>query len=202
MAAIPRIDQKVERFAVPGGLGKAADRERAIRYLMGRRTDGGTEGEPLLKVRNLSKTFYTTATVLKSASEFKAVSEVGFDVFPGETLGIVGESGSGKSTVGRMILGLHTPDPGYEIIYRGCNIADLKSRAEKLEHRKSLQCIFQDPYSSLNPRMSAGENITYPLKSHGMLNAEEARQLAGDLMELVGLTRASARKMPQAFSGR
>lgn len=201
MAAIPRIDHKIERFAVPGGLGNAADRERAISYLMGRKTDSGKEGEPLLKIRNLSKTFLNKATALKAASEFKAVADVSFDVYPGETLGIVGESGSGKSTIGRMILGLHTPDPGHEIIYRGRNIADLKTREEKLEHRKSLQCIFQDPYSSLNPRMSAGENITYPLKAHGALNASDALQLAGDLMELVGLPRASARKMPHAFSG-
>lgn len=201
MAAIPRIDNKIERFAVPGGLGKAADRERAIEYLMKRQTDGGDKDQPLLKVRNLSKTFASKATALKAATKFKAVSDVSFDVFPGETLGIVGESGSGKSTIGRMILGLHTPDPGHEIIYRGRNIADLKSREDKLEHRKSLQCIFQDPYSSLNPRMSAGENITYPLKSHGLLSASEALQLSGDLMELVGLPRASARKMPHAFSG-
>lgn len=201
MAAIPRIDHKIERFAVPGGLGNAADRERAINYLMGRKTDSGKDGEPLLKIRNLSKTFMNKATALKASSEFKAVADVSFDVYPGETLGIVGESGSGKSTIGRMILGLHTPDPGHEIIYRGRNIADLKTREEKLEHRKSLQCIFQDPYSSLNPRMTAGENITYPLKAHGALNAADALQLAGDLMELVGLPRASARKMPHAFSG-
>ncbi len=201
MAAIPRIDHKVERFAVPGGLGDAADRERAIQYLMGRQTDAGPEDQPLLKVRNLSKTFGTKATALKAASSFKAVSNVSFDVFPGETMGIVGESGSGKSTVGRLILGLHTPDPGCEIVYRGRNITDLKTREDRLAHRKSFQCIFQDPYSSLNPRMSAGENITYPLKAHGMMGKEEARQLAGDLMELVGLPRGSARKMPHAFSG-
>lgn len=201
MAAIPRIDHKVERFAVPGGLGQAADRERAIAYLMGRQTEAGEEGQPLLRVRNLSKTFETKATALKAATSFKAVSDVSFDVFPSETMGIVGESGSGKSTVGRLILGLHTPDPGYEIVYRGREISELKTREEKLAHRKSFQCIFQDPYSSLNPRMSARENITYPLKVHGMLGKEEARELAGDLMELVGLPRASARKMPHAFSG-
>ncbi|MBO6792213.1 MAG: ABC transporter ATP-binding protein [Dinoroseobacter sp.] len=201
MAAIPRIDHKVERFAVPGGLGQVADRERAIAYLMGRQTEAGEEGQPLLRVRNLSKTFETKVTALKAATSFKAVSDVSFDVFPSETMGIVGESGSGKSTVGRLILGLHTPDPGYEIVYRGREISELKTREEKLAHRKSFQCIFQDPYSSLNPRMSAGENITYPLKAHGMLGKEEARELAGDLMELVGLPRASARKMPHAFSG-
>ncbi|MEM9247666.1 MAG: ABC transporter ATP-binding protein [Pseudomonadota bacterium] len=201
MAAIPRIDQKVERFAVPGGLGQAEDRQRAIQYLMSRKAEAGEAGAPLLSVRNLSKTFTTKATALKAASAFKAVSDVSFDVMPGETLGIVGESGSGKSTVGRMILGLHTPDPGYEIRYRGRDVNELTSRAEKLAHRQSLQCIFQDPYSSLNPRMTAGDNITYALRAHGTIDRGEARQLAGDLMELVGLPRASARKMPHAFSG-
>lgn len=201
MAAIPRIDHKVDRFEVPGGLGNATDRKRAMDFLMSRKAEVGKKDEPLLKVRNLSKTFKTKATALKAASDFKAVSDVSFDVYPGETLGIVGESGSGKSTVGRMILGLHTPDPGYEIMYRGRNVSDLKTKAEKLDHRKSLQCIFQDPYSSLNPRMSAGENITHALKAHGTVTKSEARNLAGDLMELVGLPRASARKMPHAFSG-
>ncbi|MBO9403208.1 ABC transporter ATP-binding protein [Shimia sp. R9_3] len=201
MAAIPRIDHKIERFAVPGGLGKAEDRKRAIDYLMSRKADAGVEGTPLLSVKNLSKTFAMKATALKAATDFKAVSDINFDVFPGETLGIVGESGSGKSTVGKMILGLHTPDPGYEITYKGHNIDDLTSKAQKLAHRQSLQCIFQDPYSSLNPRMTAGDNITYALKAHGVLSRAQARELSGDLMELVGLPRASARKMPHAFSG-
>ena len=201
MAAIPRIDRKVHRFAVPGGLGKAEDRKRAIDYLMSRKAETGIEGEPLLTVRNLSKTFSSKATALKAATEFKAVSDISFDVYPGETLGIVGESGSGKSTVGRMILGLHTPDPGYEMTYKGRDITSLKTKAEKQAHRQSLQCIFQDPYSSLNPRMTAGDNITYALRAHGTLNKDQARELAGDLMELVGLPRASARKMPHAFSG-
>ncbi|MCT4556148.1 MAG: ABC transporter ATP-binding protein [Pelagimonas sp.] len=201
MAAIPRIDVKLDRFAVPGGLGEAANRERAMAYLMGRQTDQGEAGAPLLQVRNMSKTFVTEATMLSAANAFKAVDGVNFDVYPGETLGIVGESGSGKSTVGRMILGLLDPDEGCDVIYRGRNISDITSRSDRLAHCKSLQCIFQDPYSSLNPRMSAGENITHALKAHGTLNRKQADELAGDLMELVGLPRAARRKMPHAFSG-
>jgi peptide/nickel transport system ATP-binding protein len=201
MAAIPSSDIKQDRFAVPGGLGDAANRARAMEYLMGQKADQGSSDGPLLKVRNLSKTFVTEASLTSSASDFKAVDSVEFDVHPGETLGIVGESGSGKSTVGRMILGLLEPDAGYEVIYKGRNIAELTSRADRLAHCKSLQCIFQDPYSSLNPRMSAGENITHALKAHGTLNRRQADELAGDLMELVGLPRASRRKMPHAFSG-
>jgi len=200
MAAIPRIDKRLERFAVPGGMGRTRNRDRAMQFLMDRQKAAANDG-PLLSVRRLSKTFTTPATLLSAAKHFKAVDEVSFDVFPGETLGIVGESGSGKSTVGRLILGLHAPDAGAQISYRGRDIAGLRSRAERLDHCKSMQCIFQDPYSSLNPRMSAGENITHAIRAHGMVSRAEAHELAGDLMELVGLPRAAARKAPHSFSG-
>ncbi|MCV6602092.1 MAG: ABC transporter ATP-binding protein [Cohaesibacter sp.] len=201
MASIPRIDHYVERFAVPG-LGNVKDRTRALAYLMEHKTDQTIpKGEPLLKVRNISKTFVSEAGIFTSASPFKALDDVSFDVYSGETLGIVGESGSGKSTIGRIILGLHESDPGHEILYKGRNIAELTSRKDRLAHCMSLQCIFQDPYSSLNPRMSAGNNITYALQSHGLLSGSAARELAGDLLELVGLSRSDASKMPHAFSG-
>lgn len=201
MASIPRVDHYVERFAVPG-LGNVKERKRALEYLMQEKDGEQTKhGDVLLRVRNISKTFVSDAGVFKSSSAFKALDDVSFDVYRGETLGIVGESGSGKSTIGRIILGLHTSDPGHEIMYKGRNIAELTSRKDRLAHCLSLQCIFQDPYSSLNPRMSAGNNITYALQSHGLLKPSRARELAGDLLELVGLSRADASKMPHAFSG-
>ncbi len=202
MAAIPRIDKKVERFAVPGGMGKSKDRDRALAFLLDREDRNVISDEqPLLTARNLSKTFVTPATVVSAEKVFKAVDDVSFDVFHGETLGIVGESGSGKSTVGRMVLGLHQPDDGYKLTYRGQELSSLKTRAERLALSKSMQCIFQDPYSSLNPRMSAGENITHAIKAHGTVGRAAAHELAGDLMELVGLPRGNVRKMPHAFSG-
>lgn len=201
MASIPRIDQYVERFAVPG-LGNVKDRRRALNYLMRQKADDAVEtGEALLSVRNISKTFVSEAGVFSTASAFKALDNVSFEVYRGETLGIVGESGSGKSTIGRIILGLHKSDAGHEIVYKGRDITEFANRQDRLEHCMSLQCIFQDPYSSLNPRMNAGDNITYALKSHGLLKAEEARELAGDLLELVGLSRRDTSKMPHAFSG-
>ena len=202
MAAIPRIDKKVERFEVPGGMSKTGNRMRALEFLLDRKDRSDiAKDAPLLSVQNLSKTFKTPATALSAAKEFKAVDNVSFDVMPGETLGIVGESGSGKSTVGRMILGLHQPDEGYQMTYRDQDMRKVKSRAERLDLSKSLQCIFQDPYSSLNPRMSAGENITHAIKAHGTIGRAAAHELAGDLMELVGLPRGNVRKMPHAFSG-
>ncbi len=201
MASIPRIDRKVDRFAVPG-LGNQGDRTRALKFLMERKAEAEVApGEPLLSVRNLSKTFGNKSTMFSGERAFKALDGVSFDVFPGETLGIVGESGSGKSTVGRIILGLHTADAGHEIRYKGKDVSSFKSRADRLAYQRSVQCIFQDPYSSLNPRMSAGENITHAIKAHGVMGRSAARELAGDLLELVGLPRASATKMPHAFSG-
>ena len=201
MAAIPRIDQRLDRFAVPGGLGQTANRGRALQFLMERAKSAPDQAVPLLSVRNLSKTFVTPATLVTAAKAFAAVDDVSFDVFPGETLGIVGESGSGKSTIGRLVLGLHQPDAGAVVTYGGRNIAGLTSRADRLDHCMSMQCIFQDPYSSLNPRMSAGENITHAIRAHGIVSRAKAKELAGDLMELVGLPRAATRKSPHAFSG-
>lgn len=201
MASIPRIEKRVSRFAVPG-LGNTGDRTRALEFLMSRKAESNVaEGEPLLSVRNVSKTFVTPASTFSKAGKFKALDDISFDVFPGKTLGIVGESGSGKSTVGRVILGLHQADPGHEIIYNGREISELKTKEERLAHCRSMQCIFQDPYSSLNPRMSAGENITHAVKAHGVYGRSQAKELAGDLMELVGLPRAATTKMPHAFSG-
>ena len=202
MAAIPRIDKKVKRFAVPGGMSKTTNRQRALDFLLDRQErDEIAPDKPLLSVRGLSKTFITPATIVSAAKESIAVNSVSFDVMPGETMGIVGESGSGKSTVGRMILGLHKPDEGYQMTYRGQDLCKVKSRMERLKLAKSLQCIFQDPYSSLNPRMSAGENITHGIKAHGIIKRAAANELACDLMELVGLPRGDVRKMPHAFSG-
>ena len=200
MAAIPRVDVRLDRFAVPGGMAQTANRDRAMQFLMDRDRSVNA-GQALMTVRSLSKTFVAPATLVTGAKHFKAVDDVSFDVHPGETLGIVGESGSGKSTIGKLILGLHDPDDGAEITYRGRNVAGLTTRAERLAHCKSMQCIFQDPYSSLNPRMSAGENITHAIRAHGIVTRAEAKDLAGDLMELVGLPRAAARKSPHAFSG-
>ena len=202
MAAIPRIDRKLDRFAVPSGLGKSKARDRALEFLMEhKKTTKEGSVEPLITVRNLSKTFVTPATVIRAKKAFKAVRNASFDVFRGETLGIVGESGAGKSSVGRMILGLTQPNEGYQITFHGRNLADLNSKRKQGSLYKPMQCIFQDPYSSLNPRMSAGENITHAIKAHGIVSRSEARELAGDLMELVGLSPANARKMPHAFSG-
>ena len=137
---------------------------------------------------------------MKAKQSFTAVKGVNFTVQRGETVGIVGESGSGKSTIGRMILGLEDITEG-SVIYRGKDLKLITDSTERRAHCLSMQCIFQDPYSSLNPRMSAGENITYGLKIHNLIDKNKAKSLAQDLMSLVGLKREDADKLPHAFSG-
>jgi peptide/nickel transport system ATP-binding protein len=199
MASVPRIDKRMHRFVLPEAKQDVSP-SAALQYLHNKTHQKVTTGETILSVKNLAKTFITPASLFKPKQEFDAVKGVSFDVYKGETVGIVGESGSGKSTIGRLILGLHELTKG-QIIYRGQDLSGFTDPKVRRDISLSLQCIFQDPYSSLNPRMSAGENITYGLKVHGLIAASEARQLAKDLMQLVGLPADDVDKMPNAFSG-
>lgn len=202
MAAIPRIDQKRSRFDVPSLGEGGSDRKPALGYLTASRGKDMPPGAgPLLRVRNVSKTYQSQKGFFGATTVFKAVDDVSFDVAAGETLGIVGESGSGKSTIGRMVLGLVPPDPGGHIVYREQDIATIANRADRLAISRSLQCVFQDPYSSLNPRMTAGDNISYAARTHGFVPGSGAAALARDMMALVGLPRTSVDRMPHAFSG-
>lgn len=197
MAAIPTVDHRRERFNVFDAFAETPGRARGTEFLRSG-IASGQRGEPILTVRNLSKTYDVSR---RSGEGFKAIDDVSFTVFRGETLGIVGESGSGKSTIGRSILSLIEPDPGSRIALEGSDISQLKTRADRIHLSRALQCIFQDPYSSLNPRMNAGTNITYGLQSQRLVTRAQARDLAGDLLEVVGLPRDAAGKMPHAFSG-
>jgi len=199
MASVPLIEKRLHRFAL-NEEDNLEDTSTGLQYLQEKQTTQDSTNEPLLEVRNLSKTFYTPSTLLKPKEAFTAVKNVSFSVNRGETVGIVGESGSGKSTIGRMILGLEDITEG-SVIYRGKDLKLITDSTERRAHCLSMQCIFQDPYSSLNPRMSAGENITYGLKIHNLIDKNKAKSLAQDLMSLVGLKRENADKLPHAFSG-
>jgi peptide/nickel transport system ATP-binding protein len=130
----------------------------------------------------------------------KAVDDVSFEVYPGETLGLVGESGCGKTTLGRTILKLIEPTEG-EIIYRGKNIADL-SQKELRPFRKDIQIIFQDPYSSLNPRITIGEAILEPMRVHGIGTTDnERKQKVVELLERVSMSEDHFNRYPHEFSG-
>lgn len=156
---------------------------------------------PILEVRNLSKYFYTKPSIFgKEQISVKAVDDMNFKVYPGETLGLVGESGSGKTTLSRTVLLLEKPTAG-EIFYRGKDIVSL-SKSEVRKLRKEIQIIFQDPYSSLNPRMTVGEILTAPMKVHSIgKNKNERIERAAGLLEKVGLKRSDLKKYPHEFSG-
>ena len=199
MASVPLIEKRLHRFALKQQ-DNAEDTSRGLQYLREKeKTESLTKG-PILEVCNLSKIFITSSSMFKPKDLFTAVNNVSFTVNRGETVGIVGESGSGKSTIGRMILGLEDITEG-SVIYRGKDLKSIIDNKERQKHCLSMQCIFQDPYSSLNPRMSAGENITYGLKAHKLIDGNKAKSLAQDLMSLVGLKKQDADKLPHAFSG-
>ncbi|MFJ5764974.1 ABC transporter ATP-binding protein [Lysinibacillus sp. NPDC093210] len=150
---------------------------------------------PLIEVRNLSKHFD-----LKKGELLKAVDDLSFRIYPGETLGLVGESGSGKSTTGRTILQLHEPTDG-EVLYKGVPVTRL-SKSELKSMRRHMQIIFQDPYSSLNPRKKVLDIIGEALDVHKLArSAEERRARIEKLLELVGLKKEHALRYPHEFSG-
>lgn len=157
--------------------------------------------EPILKVERL-KTWYPLRKGVfgRTYGYIKSVDDVSFDVYPGETLGLVGESGCGKTTLGRSILRLVEPTSG-NVIFEGKDITKLNSK-ELRKYRKQAQIVFQDPYSSLNPRISIGEAIAEPMLVHGIeKDAEKRRERVCRLLEEVGLEASHYQRYPHEFSG-
>ena len=157
--------------------------------------------KPVLKLGGLKTYFPVRNGFFGGISSYvKAVNNVSFDVYPGETLGLVGESGCGKTTIGRTILRLEEPTEG-EMIYKGLDIA--KMNADELrDFRKEVQIIFQDPYSSLNPRMTIGNAIMEPMQVHNILNTDEERkEKVKDLLTKVSLDPSHFYRYPHEFSG-
>lgn len=157
--------------------------------------------EVLLSVRNLVKRFPVKGGILgREVASVKAVSDVSFDIYRGETLGLVGESGCGKSTLGRCILRLIEPTSG-QIIFKGQDITKISS-GEMRKLRRSMQIIFQDPFASLNPRMTVEEILGEPIDIHGLAESKEARKKRIEqLLDLVGLRREAVLRYPHEFSG-
>lgn len=134
-------------------------------------------------------------------NEVKAVDDVSFHIFEGETFGLVGESGSGKSTTGRSIIRLYQPTDG-EIIFDGKNVAEIKNKTELKQFRKEVQMIFQDPYASLNPRMKIHDIIAEGIDVNGLAaNDQERDQKIDELLRIVGLNPSHATRYPHEFSG-
>lgn len=147
----------------------------------------------LVKVDNVSKHFHTAGGVVK------AVNNVSFEIAKGETVGLVGESGCGKSTLGRTLMGIYQPTDGK--IYFNNEEINIKKAKDRYKYAKKAQMIFQDPYASLNPRMTVGSIISEGMEIHNMYTPEERKKRVGELLDLVGLNKEYANRFPHEFSG-
>ncbi len=164
-------------------------------------TPSSTNGKALVQVRGLKKYFPITQGILiqRKVADVKAVDGLDFEIERGETLGLVGESGCGKSTTGRSILQLYRPTAG-EVLFEGKDLAKLKGE-ELRKMRRNMQMIFQDPYASLNPRMTVGDIIGEPLEVHSIAKGKEKKERVQELLQIVGLNPYFVNRYPHEFSG-
>ena len=153
----------------------------------------------MLELRNVSKSYKIGGAMSRHHEKIKAADNICLTLDQGRCLGLVGESGSGKSTLGRMILGLESPDEG-EILFEGKNLF-LLNKKERKGMRRQIQTVFQDCYSSLNPRWSIYESISEPLKNFERLTVSEEKRKVQELLEAVGLKPEDMSKYPHQFSG-
>lgn len=180
--------------------------EPSIDYVQSEEKAVSKEREPILSVRDLCKHFpiYSKGFFKKQVGAVKAVDGVSFDLMQGETLGIVGESGCGKTTAGRTVLRALTPTSG-SILFRSASqgITDLSmlNRAQLKPLRKEMQMIFQDPFSSLNPRMTIRDIVGEPLRIHGLANGSSLEDKVAEMLRKVGLKPEHQSRYPHAFSG-
>lgn len=153
--------------------------------------------EAMLEVKNLVKVFPVRAGFFGGGNTcIKAVDNISFSILKGETFGLVGESGCGKTTVGRTVLRLHEPDGG-RILFDGADITKVNMKPV----RKRMQMIFQDPYSSLNPRMTVGDMLDEPMTIHGLAGRSERKERILQLLEMTGLNKDYVNRYPHEFSG-
>ena len=209
IACRPPLDYRLERLPVVKEFldGKWSDNDQVKRELLitdeirQKQHELLYSQEPILKVQNL-KTWYPLRKGVfgRTYDYIKSVNDVSFDVYPGETLGLVGESGCGKTTLGRSILRLVEPTSG-KVIFEGRDITKLNNK-ELREYRKQAQIVFQDPYSSLNPRICVGDSIAEPMLVHGIeKDAKKRRERVCRLLEEVGLEASHYQRYPHEFSG-
>ena len=229
MRSIPRIGGKVNRrlAVIPGSRARPVQPAHGLhllptlprpqtRRLRAGRPPSGSQPRPLgplhavlmadvlLEVNNLKKHFPIQSGLMrKVVGQVKAVDGVSFDIKEGETLGLVGESGCGKTTTGRLVLRAMKPTDGEVLLRRNGGMVDLTrlSRRQLKPIRKDVQIIFQDPFSSLSPRMTVLDIISEPLIIHGMRSADERRARVRQLLEMVGLRVQHMNRYPHAFSG-
>ena len=205
ISAVPRPDIKLIRFPKVTYIEDVAEKNTEIditEHWLGKAREYETAPGPLVELKNISMRFTTKPAFLRKNRIFlDAVNNVSLDIHEGEVFGLVGESGSGKSTVARIICGLYTPVSG-AINFAGTELTALKKQSDLDPFRKQMQMIFQDPYSSLNPRMRVLDIVAEPILFHQLAETRrEVETIVKDLLEHVGLGAQSAVKYPHEFSG-
>ena len=203
IASIPRLDEKVDRFPVLDTYytQQSAEQKQAMAFLKQAVNDTWDRSKPIVEVSNVGKYYGFKASLLREQSLFKAVSGATFDIAQGTTLGLVGESGSGKSTLGRMVSGLLDISEG-TVTYKGHDITDTSDKAAALKRRLELQVIFQDPFSSLNSRMTVGQILSEALRVHKIVtDAKHRKHIVIGLLHRVGLRTEDYNRYPHQFSG-
>ena len=155
---------------------------------------------PLIQVKDLKKYYPVKTGIIPHVTDYvKAVDGVSFSIYEGEILGLVGESGCGKTTIGKLLTGLEKPTEG-AILYRGMDILDWTAKEQK-KYRTKIQMIFQDPYSSLNPRKHIYEILTAPMLYHGISGKQTIERDVKELLEMVGMPQSALGRYPHEFSG-
>ncbi|MGN5189944.1 dipeptide ABC transporter ATP-binding protein [Aeromonas veronii] len=205
ISAVPRSDVKLVRFPLVSYIEDASAPDTNIdlkTHWLGQSQDERAYEGALLRVENVDLKFVTKDSIFPSRRQYvRACNNISFEIFEGETFGLVGESGSGKSTIARAITGLYPPDTG-KIFFEGIDLTALKSERERRPLRRQMQMVFQNPYSSMNPRMKVRDIIAEPIRFHQLASSEsQIEGIVGDLLDHVGLGRGAGVKYPHEFSG-
>jgi peptide/nickel transport system ATP-binding protein len=204
ISAVPRSDVKLSRFPLVSYIEEAHELTKldVKTHWLGQSEDQRSYNGALLQVENVNLRFTTKDSFFESRREYvQASNNVSFEIYEGETFGLVGESGSGKSTIARVIAGLYPPNSG-KVTFEGIDLTALKNEKERRPMRRQMQMVFQNPYSSMNPRMKIFDIIAEPIRFHKLSDNEaQTRQIVHDLLDHVGLGRAASVKFPHEFSG-
>lgn len=204
ISAVPRSDIKLDRFPLVSYIEQASELAPLDikTHWLGQSQDQRAYTGPLLNVEQVNLRFVTKDSLFASRREYvQASNNVSFQVHEGETFGLVGESGSGKSTIARVIAGLYQPNEG-RVTFEGIDLTALKSEKQRRPIRRQMQMVFQNPYTSMNPRMKVMDIIAEPIRFHRLTdNESQTLQIVHDLLEYVGLGRMAGVKYPHEFSG-
>ena len=203
--SVPPTNKKIDRFKLisPEGKEISENSTNLTNNIIKNWGARESSNEQLLKFENITKIFDEGSVILssKKTDKLKALNDVSFNIFEGESFGLVGESGSGKSTIAKIITSLVKPTSG-EVYFENISLHDPKNRKIKNKYRGQIQMIFQDPYSSLNPRFKVKDIIAEPIKFFQKnINSNEIQNNVYDLIDIVGMTRQSLDRYPHEFSG-